>query len=167
MYFGVDADTLIKITKAGAKESVASVADLVIPKEVESEAVEEGKKGGFADALEIEQNIEENVLDVYATPNEEEIEKIIETLGLTGGEADVFRLFKAGECEAIVSDDQKFLDLMEDLEVPYVSSSALLIYTWRAGGISKEDCLNFLKRIKHMITEEEYRLSLHELQGGD
>lgn len=167
MYFVVDSDTLIKITNAGAKEAVASVVDLVIPPEVERETVHEGKKGEFPDALRIEKNIQENVLNVSETPSKEEIEEIIETLRLTGGEADVFRLFKAEKCKAIISDDQKFLDLMEDLEVPYITSSALLIYAWKVGGIKKKDCLKFLKKIKPMISEEEYHLSLHELEGGD
>lgn len=167
MYFGVDSDTLIKVTKAGAKETVASVANLVIPPEVERETVDEGKEEGFPDALEIERNIKKNTLDVPETPRKGETENVIEKLGLSGGEADVFRLFKAGECESIASDDQKFLDLMERLEVPYVSSSALVIYAWRAGALSEEDCLEYLEKMKHMISEEEYQLSLHELERGD
>ncbi|KXA94731.1 hypothetical protein AKJ65_03615 [candidate division MSBL1 archaeon SCGC-AAA259E19] len=166
MYFGVDSDTLIKITKAGAKEPVASVANLVVPPEVERETVEEGKEGEFPDALEIERNIEKNALDSSETPREEETENVIEKLGLGGGEADVFRLYRAGKCESVVSDDQKFLDLMERLGVPYISSAALIVYAWRVGELSRGECREYLEKMKHMISEEEYQLTLHELERG-
>ncbi len=41
------------------------------------------------------------------------------------GEADVFRLFKKGSFDIISSDDRRFLNIMDALDVPYMTPSAL------------------------------------------
>lgn len=165
--FGMDSDTLIKLTKARAKEAVTSSTDIIIPPEVVREAVDEGKEGGFPDAFEIEQNIEKGALRVVETIETEDVETIIKKLGLKGGEADVFRLFKAGKCEAVASDDQKFLDLISAMNIPHVTPSALLILAWREGTIDKETCRELLKKLKSVISDGEYQTALFELEGGD
>lgn len=165
--FGVDSDTLIKLTRAGAKEPVASAIEIVAPPEVKREAVEEGKKGGFPDAFEIEQNIKKGLLKVPRAQKAKEVEVIIKKLGLKGGEAGVFRLFKAGKCKAIASDDQKFLDLIAALNIPFTTPSSLLIYVWKMKKIDKEKCLKLLEKLRSVVSEEEYQLALSELKGGD
>lgn len=165
--FGMDSDILIKLTRAGAKEVVAAAVEAVIPPAVEKEAVVEGKEGGFPDAFEIERNIKKGLVRVVRAPRTKETEEIVEKLGLRGGEADIFRLFKAGKCGAVASDDQKFLDLVAALNVPFVTPSALVINVWKKGKIGKEECLRLLEKLRPMISEEEYQLAVIELKGGD
>jgi hypothetical protein len=164
--FGVDSDTLIKLTRAGAKEPVASAMKIAISPDVKREAVDEGKDGGFPDAFEIERNLKRGLLRVFRTSRAGEAETIIRKLGLKGGEADVFRLFKAGKCEAVASGDQKFLDLIAALNVPFTTPSGLLIYAWKMGKVSGGECLKLLEKLRPMISEEEYQLALFELKGG-
>ena len=87
-------------------------------------------------------------------------------LGMNGGEAGLLRLFKTVGCDAVVSDDQKFLDLVKVLEVPFTTSSGLLIYAWKTKEISREECLKLLGKLKSVISEEEYQLALFELKRG-
>jgi len=163
--FGMDSDTLIKITRIGAKRAVASTTELVVPPEVYRETVKEGKEGGFPDAFEIEQNFRERSLKVTETPRTGEVEAMVRELGMKGGEADLFRLFRAQGCRVVVSDDQEFLDLVRELGVPFVTSSALLIYVWRMGGVGRDECVKLLERLRPMVSEEEYELSVRELEG--
>lgn len=163
----MDSDTLIKLTKAGAKEAIASVAELVVPPEVRRETVDEGKEGGFPDAFEIERNIRHGSLGMVETPRDAAVEEVIRELGMGGGEADLFRLYKCRGCNAVVSDDQEFLDLVGELGVPFVTSTALLVHVWKAGGLVREECLQLLERLRSMVSEEEYQLSVAELKGGD
>lgn len=163
---GMDSDTLIKLTKAGAKGTIASIVKLIVPPEVKKETVEEGEKGGFPDAFEIERNFKKGLVRVVKTPKSEETEVIVRNLGLKGGEASVLRLFKGGKCKAIASDDQKFLDLIEALNIPFVTPSALIIYLWKKGKIGRDVCFKLLQKLKSMISEEEYQLALFELKGG-
>ncbi len=165
--FVLDSDTLIKLTKIGAKDAVSSSTEVVVPPDVHRETVDEGKEGGFPDAFEIERNLKKKSLKIIKTPRMGEVESIIKELGMKGGEADAFRLFSSQECRAVVSDDQEFLDLVKEISVPFVTSSALLIYVWKMGGISKEECLEFLNKLRPMVSEEEYELSIYELKGGE
>lgn len=165
--FGLDSDALIKLTKVGAKETIASAMNVVIPHEVVRESVEEGKEGGFPDAFEIERNINKGLIGTIEAPRVEESEEIVEKLKLKGGEAGVFRLFKSGDCEIVATDDQKFLDLITALNVPTVTPSALVIYAWKKEEIDEDSCSEFLKKLRPMISEEEYELAIMELKGGD
>jgi hypothetical protein len=164
--FGMDSDTLIKLTRAGAKGVVASAVDAIVPPEVKKEAVKEGKEGGYPDAFEIERNLKRGFIKLVKVPRTKGTEVIIKKLGLKGGEADVFRLFRAGKCKAIASDDQKFLDLITALNVPFVTPSALIIHAWKKGKIDKERCSWLLERLRPMISEEEYQSAIIELKGG-
>ena len=157
---------MIKLTRAGAKEVVASAVDAIVSPEVEKEAVEEGKEGGFPDAFEIERNLKKGLVRVVKAPKRKETEVIVEKLGLKGGEAGVFRLFRAEKCKAIASDDQKFLDLIAALNVPFATPSALVIRAWKGGKIDRKTCVELIEKLKPMISEEEYQLALFELKGG-
>jgi len=165
--FGIDSDALIKLTKSGAKEIVAVTVETVVPSVVERETVAEGREGKFPDAFEIERNLRKGLLKRVKAPKLRETETIIEKLGLKGGEADVFRLYRAGKCRAIVSDDQKFLDLLTALNVPFVTPSALIVYAWRKRKIDKMVCLQLLEKLRPMVSEEEYHLAVIEIKGGD
>jgi len=163
---GMDSDTLIKLTRAGGKEVVASAVEIVVPPEVKKEAVDEGKRGGFPDAFEIERNIEKGLIKVVKARKAGETETIVRELGLMGGEAGVFRLFRDGKCKVVASGDQKFLDLIEALNIPFVTPSALIVRLWKNGKIERDACLELLKKLEPMISDEEYQLALFELKGG-
>ena len=163
---GMDSDALIKLTRSGAKEIVASAEKLVVPLQVRKETVEEGKEGGFPDAFEIERNLKKGLMKAVKAPRTKETETLVKELRLKGGEADVLRLFKSGKCRAIASDDQKFLDLIAALNVPFVTPSALLIHACRKGKVNKEACLGLLEKLRPTISEEEYQLAITWLKGG-
>ena len=163
---GIDSDVLIKLTKSGAKELVASSVKMVVSPRVRKETVEEGIEGGFPDAFEIERNLKKGLLKVAKAPKTRGTETVVKKLGLKGGEADVLRLFKAGKCRAIASDDQKFLDLIMALNVPFFTPSSLIIYAWKEEKIDKKTCLGLLEKLRPMISEEEYQLAVIKLKGG-
>lgn len=160
----MDSDCLIKLTKGKAKGDIAMCISVTIPEIVKKEAVDEGKASGYPDPLEIEKNIKTGkirVKPVHATPENLEI---AETLRLKGGEVDVYSLFLKGRFTAIASDDQKFIRKMEEIEIPCITPTALIIYAWRKGAISKERTLELLERIKFMVSDEEYFLSKLEIE---
>lgn len=57
MKFLMDADCLIKLTKAGLKELVGRHDTVVIPSAVEKEVVDAGKAKGCTDAFIVEKNV--------------------------------------------------------------------------------------------------------------
>src|SRR3989442_11709460 len=64
MNLAIDTDALIKLTKSSSKSAVGKAFTVLVPPEVERECVEQGKAGGFPDALRVEENVERGVLTV-------------------------------------------------------------------------------------------------------
>jgi hypothetical protein len=159
----MDSDVLIKLTEASVKDLVASNLELYIPSEVKREAVDEGMARGYSDAQVIAENIDRGRLRVAETRREKNVERLIDSLNLFGGEADSIRLFNQGDYEAIASDDSRFIDLMEGLGIPHVTPSALLIYLLRIKTISRQEARQFLDKIREFISPEEYVASIDEL----
>lgn len=162
----MDADCLIKLTKGGAKEDVSTCVEITIPEAVEVEAVDQGKTGSYPDSLEIERNIRAGKIRVEAACETEEVRLIAETLRLRGGEVKVYTMFHGGEFLAIASDDQKFMRKMEEIDVPCITPTALIIYTWRRGAIDGERASKLLQRIHAYVSEEEYALSKLMIEKG-
>jgi len=96
MNLAMDTDALIKLTKSSAKRAVGTAFTVLVPGEVHRECVQQGKAGGFADALRVEDNIGKGVLTVRKPKRSSRTEAIVKDLRLSGGEADVLRLHQSG-----------------------------------------------------------------------
>jgi len=162
----MDSDCLIKLTRGKAKGDVSMCVDVIIPEIVKTETVDEGKAYGYADPLEIEENIRTGKIRVKPKHTTAEISHVAETLRLKGGETDVYGLFRKGGFTAIASDDQKFVMKMEEMDIPCITPAALIIYAWRKGAIDKGRALELLENIKSMVSDEEYVLSKLEIERG-
>jgi len=163
----MDSDALIKIAKASVKDVIVTNINVCVPMEVKREAVDEGKAGGYPDAIVIEDNIRKGKVKVVDAQPDELTESLIESLYLLGGEADSLRLYKGGDYDAIASDDQKFLDLIDGLGIPSITPAALLLYLWKSGKASKQETRKYIERIRGLISLEEYLISVEELGGGE
>lgn len=80
------------------------------------------------------------------------------------GEADVFRLFKKGSFDIISSDDRRFLNIMDALDVPYMTPSALILHLFYQKTLNREEAKIYINNLKEMISEEEYYLAIREVE---
>jgi predicted nucleic acid-binding protein len=161
----LDSDSLIKLAKSGTKEVVMKNNEICIPPEVKEETVTVPKKEGFADAIIIEQNLKKHV-NLLNPKKREDVEEMIESLNLDAGEADVFRLYYSGEFDGISSDDSKFIRMLDELGIPFLTPSALVVNLFHRKIISKKQARDYLKNLYGMISEEEYHFSL-DILGGE
>ncbi len=152
----MDTDALIKIVKVSLKELIVSNVSIHIADGVREESVDEGKAKGYPDAILIEQNLRAGKINVVKTRENKGNEIVTKDLRLRGGEADSLKLFRQGKFDSIVSDDQKFLDLIDSLGIPFLTSSALLLYLYKKGIISGEDARKNMGKLRPMISNEEY-----------
>ena len=97
----IDADALVKITKAGLKESLTAHLDLRVAPIVEKEVVHEGRGLGHADAAEVERNLGKKRLRLAPKPSGRSLKATL----FKGGEADLVALFERGDYTAVISDD--------------------------------------------------------------
>jgi hypothetical protein len=136
-----------------------------IPKRVKQETVDEGKKSGHPDAVVIDHNIQAGKIKVRETKGSDYSEQIIASLNISGGESDSLRLFSNGRdnYDCIITDDQKFIDLIDGLGIPFLTPLSLLVYLANQKKISQDQALQYLDKMKPMISKEEYILTKEEL----
>jgi len=160
----LDADSLIKLTKAKAKEIVLKNMEAYIPPKVFEETVEIPKEEGYPDAFLIDENLKKGLLAVEKIKENKEAEALITKLRIRGGEADVFRLYKSGDFDVVSSDDGKFLEMLDALNVPYITPSALIVFLLKKKVLSREDAESYINNLKEMISDEEYYLAIREVE---
>jgi uncharacterized protein YcgL (UPF0745 family) len=72
-------------------------------------------------------------------------------------------LFKSGYFDIISSDDRRFLKIMDALDVPYFTPTALIIYLFNKKVLNSEEAKIYINNLKEMISEEGYYLALREV----
>jgi len=147
---------MIKITRGSAKETVAAAFTLVLAPEVRRECVDQGKAGGYPDAVRIEENLRRGLLSEGGGRRSADTEAVIRDLQLTGGEADVVRLYRAGAADLVVSDDRRFLQFLDGLGIPFSTPAALIVALVRRRRASPEEGRTLLDKLAGLISEEEY-----------
>jgi predicted nucleic acid-binding protein len=145
-----DSDVLIKLTKTGSKEVIVSLVKIFIPKRVYEETVTESK--GYIDANKIRENIKEGKIQVAGLSMCDK------------GEIEALKLYKSGGFELIVSDDKKFLNYLERNDIPYLTSSSLIVYLLYKNKISKEDTIKYIDNLKMYISKGQYLTAMSEVQ---
>src|SRR5256885_16450546 len=109
MNLAIDTDALIKLTKSSSKAAVGKAFTVLVPPEVERECVEQGKAGGFPDALRVEENVEKGALTGRKPKRSARTEAMVGDLRLSGGEADRPARDPPGGGDQIASDDPRAL----------------------------------------------------------
>jgi hypothetical protein len=146
----VDSDVLIKLTKTGSKEVVVSLLEIVIPTRVYEETVLESK--GCIDASKIQENINGGNIKVKGLSAHNK------------GEIEALKLYRSGGVELIVSDDRKFLNYLERNDIPYLTSSSLIVYLLHKNKISKEDTIKYIDGLKMYISNGQYMAAMSEVR---
>jgi len=152
----LDSDVVIKMTKTSLKEAVTSAFTVCLPPEVHVECVEQGKQGGHPDALRVEENIKRRRIHVRGTRKTGAAETIVRNLSLKGGEADLVRLHASGGVEVVVSDDRRFLNVLQTLRIPFATSSSLIVALAKRDRIERGEALGYLEKLAEYISEEQY-----------
>ncbi len=166
MNLAIDTDALIKLTKSSSKGTVGKAFTVLLPDDVQRECVLQGKAGGFPDALRVEENIGRRLLSLRKPTRSVKTEAIVRDLKLTGGEADVLRLYRSGGIDLIVSDDRRFLQILEALGVPYSTPGLLLAALSKMHKISRNEALEHLGKLEAFISEEEYSEAKRAVEEG-
>lgn len=73
-------------------------------------------------------------------------------------------MYKSGEVDAISSDDGKFLEILDALDIPYLTPSALIIHLFKRQVLSKIEAETYINKLKEMISDEEYYLAIREVE---
>src|SRR5438128_4516683 len=83
-------------------------------------------------------------------------EAIVRDPRLSGGEAGVLRLHRSGGTDPIVSDDRRFLQILEALGIRYTAPGPLIAAMFRLGMIPRTEALRHVEKLGAFISEEEH-----------
>ena len=142
----MDADCLIKLTKAGLKEDVCRAFDVTIPHLVKEEIVDRGKAKKLPDALVIERNIREKLIQVDKKRDQR----------IDVGEKEAVALFQNGGYDAIGSDDKRFVKQLRLFNIPYVTPAVFIAIMLKQGDIKSVYAEERLQALSEYISENEY-----------
>jgi len=87
-------------------------------------------------------------------------------LRLSGGEADVLRLHQSGRIDLVVSDDRRFLQILEALGIRYTTPGPLIAALSRMGKMPRKEALVHLDKLGAFISEEEYSEAKRAIEEG-
>ncbi len=142
----MDADCLIKLTKAGIKERVCQAFSICIPRRVKEEVVDGGKAKALPDAVIIDDNIANGRIKVVAAQGSK---KVV-------GEQEAVALFQGGGFEAIGSDDKQFIRQLKLFGIPYLTPATCIAIMHKQGILKSMDALKSLEELASHISESEY-----------
>jgi len=141
----MDADCLIKLTKAGLKEFVCQRDAVAIPEIVKQEVVDAGKRKGCADAIAVENNISINIVSVIRHASD-----------YAGGDHALIDLFSKGKYDAVATDDAKLTRRLRSLEIPFVLPGLIVCRFLKDGLIRKNTAIRALNQLAAFISEDEF-----------
>lgn len=140
----MDADCLIKLTKAGLKECICEHVEIFIPDIVKKEVVNAGKNKGCPDADSVERNISDNIIRVA-----QESSKHIK------GDQALIETFKRGRYDGVATDDAKLLRFLGSMGIPFILPGLFIYSFYQRGLIDPVAALNWLEKLSPFISEDE------------
>jgi rRNA-processing protein FCF1 len=153
MKIAMDADCLIKLTKAGLKEAVCMAWAVSIPTLVVEETVDRSPK--CPDAVLIEENIHAGRLKVHNVGQ-----------GNVKGEDAVLSLFNSCGFNAVGTDDARFIRRLRGLGVPYALPAVILVKLCQEKCMSNQEALDALAALRPYISDDEHAVAYLVLAGG-
>ena len=141
----MDADCLIKLTKAGLKELVVIKYSVFIPESIKREVVDAGKKKDCADAYAVEKNIESKLIAVTDAPVK--VEK---------GDQALIAVYRNEDYDAIATDDVRLSQHLKALNITFILPGLIVYRLLKDGKIDYKTALWALYQLSEFISEDEF-----------
>ena len=149
----MDADCLIKLTKADLKERVCAVWSITIPELVRRETVERAPH--LPDAVRIRENVEKRHIRVREAVGSQ----------VDGEDAALF-LFRDGGFDVIASDDARFIRRLRGLGVPFAVPAVIAVLLFRDGALTADQVREALEALRPHVSADQYAAAQLLLSGG-
>jgi rRNA-processing protein FCF1 len=141
----MDADCLIKLTKAGLKEFVCRRDTIVIPDIVKYEVVDAGKAKNCDDAFVVEKNISKNFISIVNHVSD-----------YAKGDSALIDLFPKGNYDAVATDDAKLIRRLRTFEIPFILPGLIIYRFLKDDHITKIKAIQALNQLAEFISKDEF-----------
>ncbi|MGA2318647.1 MAG: hypothetical protein ABSG71_20060 [Thermodesulfobacteriota bacterium] len=144
----MDADCLIKLTKAGLKEKICQQYEIAIPATIKKEVVDAGRRKGLLDAELVEKNIKKDIIKIVGKESPTRIK----------GDQALIEIYKRGRYDAIATDDVKLIRSLRSVGISYILPGLFIYSLYRRNIIDKVTALNWLEGLSNFISEDEHSM---------
>ncbi len=146
-----NAGPLIHLAKVGSLTTLRALhPEILIPQQVENEAVKRGKEKGFPDAIQIEKAIQEGWIQVEATEPSPRLTEAARVAGLQVAEVAVIHLAYRTKARALL-DDETARNFARSLDVSVSGSLGIVLESLRKGLRAKAECLAKLDKLSETM----------------
>ncbi len=98
----------------------------------------------------------------------------IKVIDLTGedseslgkGEMSALALLKKEKADAIISDDRKFISILEEEDAPLLVPSDAIVWLFRTGRVNKQEAVAAIEKLRSTVRKEAYNRAM-KLIGGE
>lgn len=161
----MDADGLIKLSKAEVLTPLLRSHEVLIPEEVYEEAVIRGKLELYEDAFELEKVLEKDRTPIRTVKPVRHISRVLEGVPSLGkGERAALHLYHAEDAGAILSDDRVFLRFLNESSIPYLTPAGVIVRLVEVGRLAHADGLAALDRLESHVRDSVYRRAREDLE---
>jgi len=148
----MDADSLIKLTKAHLKEPVCKVFDIVLPAKVRREVM-------------IHASVHPECRIVQANLDSGAIAEVRGPRRSTRGDDALLAEFGNGRYDAIATDDKRFIRKLRVLETPYITPAVMLLAMARNQRLTVGEAFAALNRLTPMVSDAEVAIVKLKLES--
>jgi len=60
---------------------------------------------------------------------------------------------------------EQFLNLLENLNIPYLTPASIIVFLLKKGAIKKDESREILGNLKELVSDEEYHLAMDEIEN--
>lgn len=153
----LDADSAIKLAKAEVLPLLPAWAQCFMSKQAYDEVLK-GKEKMYEDAFIIEALQQQGQIKIEEVKTEAKV-------GLGIGEWSSLILFRKINADVIISDDRKFLSLLETELTPFMTSTDSIVMLALLDYCTKSEARRALEKIRLLVREENYCNAKEKLGG--
>lgn len=140
-----DASSIILLEKIKLLDKLVKEFRLVIPKEVEEEAITFGKERKYPDAFRIEEKVKDELISVIEVKDQGFVSKIMSDFNIAKGEAESISLFKQEKADLLATDDRLAIKACKALAIPVSGASTFVTQAFDNRLIQKNDAINMME----------------------
>jgi rRNA-processing protein FCF1 len=139
----MDADCLVKLTRAGLKEIVVTNYTIHIPRNVKEEVVDAGIEQNLSDAYAVSSNIRKRLVHV------------IQAKRGVKGEQEVLDSYESGDYDFIASDDKRFIRILKATGIPYIVPASFIYGLYVNKNISINKAKELLNVLSPFVSDDQ------------
>ena len=141
----MDADCLIKLTKAGLKDLVCKYFLIFIPAIVKMEVVDAGKQHQCSDAVIVEKNIQNGKIIIVKSQQ-----------NYSNGDSALISLFEDESYDAVGTDDAKLTRKLKTASIPFVLPGIIVYKLAQEKKLTAHEAVRSLEKLSEFISEDEF-----------